>query len=1115
MVPKPPCPLVAIGGSAGSVEALIHFFEVMPEDCGIAFIVVVHMAPTQESLLSQLLQRRCALKVLMARDKLKISAGEVYVIPPGQVLTAQQGYLTLQPLSAFPGRPPVIDLLFASVASAGRDRALAGILFSGGDSDGTAGLQRIKQAGGYVMAQDPAEAQQDAMPRAAIDSGCTDAILRVSEMPARLLSALGSSAVPRQTPVRRDLKTELPHKLTAGETSLVRQALELMRLRTRRDFTCYRPSVVLRHLQRRMELHATGEDADYLQLLASDDTEPQALQRELLVSVTEFFRDAEAFEALATFLPTLFEGKDEADFVRVWVPACATGEEAYSIAMLLLEYAGTLAQPPGIQVIGCDLDGSAIEKARSGMYRASTAQRVGPARLTRFFQKEGDGYRVRRELRQIVMFAEHDVLWDQNFSRMDLISCRNLLIYLTTDGQRRMMEVFEQALTPQGLLFLGPVEGLRGLSKAFEPVSPRHRIYCRGDAPRALLPDSASLRKSLQAEQAAIGKASNARGNRASSEYNQLQNQLAQLQQKLRVSGGGSANGAAEKQQLQVISQELQATLEELEVNRQELRSMNAELTAVNQVLGEKLAELEQTNTDLSNLMNAAAIPMVFLNRELKIMRYTPRALDLFRLIPSDLGRVLSDLQNALVYPELMDDARNVLEGGDPIEHEVRETGGRWYLARVLPYHAPQDPRAGVVLTFFDITERKQASAALQASEERLRSFISATSESVYEMSADWQEMRSLEGKKFIATTDNPRRDWADAYIPDEEKERVWSAIQRAIAARGYFELEHRVVRIDGSTGWVFSRAIPLLDAQGNIVKWFGTASDITERKRTEEALHESEELYRSLFNSIDEGFCLIEVLFDAESKPVDYRFIEVNPAVARQIGIENVEQRWMRQIAPPHEEDWYQIFGRVALTGTPVRFEGAAQALGRYFDVYAFRVGEPGQRRVGVLFNDISTRKRADFALRASELRMRLALEATEMAYYVWYPEDDTTEADARMLSLFGLPAGASLKYGAGMATMVHPDDRARHQAMVRHALDPAGDGVLREELRIIGADGIERWLVFHSRTTFGGEPRQAMRLSGVVRDVTAQHLAMEDLRESAEQVWGYSRRSESAQSG
>ena len=821
-----PFPLVAIGGSAGSLDALLQLFERLPQDCGVAFIIVIHLVHNEQSLLPELLQRRCALTVERAQDNQAIRVNHVYVIPPGRLLRRQGAQLLAAPLARQQEHGSVIDILFSSVAEGGRG-ALAGILLSGAGSDGVAGLRQIKQAGGLTLAQDPGDAPQPGMPDSAIASGCVDAVAAAAQMPALLLAHFGLSTALRQPPAPAAVQYQ-HGALTAADTEFVHKALASLRRRTGRDFSGFRDNVLLRHVLRRMTLSGHEDRASYLQWLDVGPTEAEALMREMLVSVTGFFRDPEAFLALSSYLPALFSAKGPNEFVRVWVPACATGEEAYSIAMLLLEHARTLARPPGIQVFGSDLDLAAIEKARTGLYRSKLAAAVGPPRLARFFQREDGGYRVRRELRQIVLFAEHDVIRDPAFSNIDMVSCRNLLIYLSRESQAHMLDVFDSVLNQHGLLFLGPAESLARFNTSFQTLDAKHHIYQRDGAPQYRQASAGAIQRSLAMEQSTHGKAAQLREARESYSLNQLQEHLELLRQRLQQTVRQDLAFSAANQELQTITQELHATSEELEVNRQELRSMNAELSVVNLELSSKLQELEQANSDLNNLMNAAAIPMVFLDQELKIMRYTPSALELFRLQPADRGRALSDLRNDLEYPELMADAAQILHGKELIEREVRGRSGRWYVARILPYHAAQNRLGGVVLTFFDITERRQSELALQASEQKIRTFINATSDIVYEMSADWQEMRSLVGKDFIATTETPHRSWADDYIPEEEKPRVMAAIRKAIETRSNFELEHRVVRLDGSWGWVFSHAIPLFDEQGNIAKWFGAASEVT-----------------------------------------------------------------------------------------------------------------------------------------------------------------------------------------------------------------------------------------------------------------------------------------------
>lgn len=271
-----------------------------------------------------------------------------------------------------------------------------------------------------------------------------------------------------------------------------------------------------------------------------------------------------------------------------------------------------------------------------------------------------------------------------------------------------------------------------------------------------------------------------------------------------------------------------------------------------------------------------------------------------------------------------------------------------------------------------DATERKRAEDALRESEGRFRALVTASSDVVYRMNPDWSEMRQLRGKNFLADTEAPNRNWLQEYIHPDDQARVTEAIKEAIRTKSIFELEHHVLRADGSLGWTFSRATPLQDANGEIVEWFGAASDVTERKRAEQLLRESEENYRMLFDSIDEGFCTIEVLFNENNEPSDYRFLEVNPAFETQTGIKNGRGKRMREIAPQHEERWFQIYGKIALTGEPARFDNAAAQLHRWYDVHAFRVGDPRERKMAILFNDITERKRKEAALRESEERFQ-----------------------------------------------------------------------------------------------------------------------------------------------
>ena len=329
-----------------------------------------------------------------------------------------------------------------------------------------------------------------------------------------------------------------------------------------------------------------------------------------------------------------------------------------------------------------------------------------------------------------------------------------------------------------------------------------------------------------------------------------------------------------------------------------------------------------------------------------------PRAL-LDHVHPDDRAQVMAALQD--------------FYGGKPIGTlEYRVLGDdqreRWIETKwsVVPT-ADGEPLKSFA-TILDITEHKRAEKALRFSEERFRALVTASSDVIYRMSPDWREMHQLDGRNFLADTLAPKDSWLQEYIDPDDQARVMAVVNEAIRTKSFFEMEHQVRRIDGSLGWIFSHAIPMLDAEGEIVEWFGTAKDVTEHKRSEQALRESEDRYRTLFNSIDEGFCVIEMMFDGADNPVDYRFVEVNPTFEKQTGMIGATGKRMREFVPDHEAHWFELYGKAALTGEPIRFENKAIHLGnRWFDVYAFRIGGPDSRKVALLFNNITERKHAE----------------------------------------------------------------------------------------------------------------------------------------------------------
>lgn len=894
-------PMVGLGGSAGSIPALRAFFESVPLESGLTFVVVLHLAPDHHSTLPEMIQRWTKMSVRRAEHADAVKPNTVYVIPPGKHLTVSDGHLSLTDLDREQGRRVAVDLFFRSLADTHGPHAAA-IVLSGADGDGTLGIKRIKERGGLTIAQDPDEAEHAGMPRAAIATGMIDWVLKAADMPRRVVDYIAREKRLALPPEEGPQPAVAPRPSPSEPEAALREILVFLRTRTGRDFSYYKRATIVRRISRRMQVNGQEDTLAYLAFLRTHPGESGALLKDLLISVTNFFRDRDAFEAMRLRIPQLFEGKGSGDTVRVWVPACATGEEAYSIAMLLIEHARTLDSPPTLQVFGCDLDEDAVQFARAGVFPDAIAADISEERLRRFFVREHAGYRVRREVREIVLFAAHDLLKDAPFSRIDLISCRNLLIYLTRDAQTRVFEIFHFALKPDGLLFLGSSESVEDGSPLFRTLDKKNRIYARKSAARVGLPVPAGpstllvrqieqqfpaepakavkttvvvpppnfsqtaalsvvgsrisskdhdriswselhfklierfgppsilvnrdhdiqhisesagrflqmvggqpttnllrlVHPSLRVElRAALFRASQtgevaeafrvpfAEGGktcsvdirvspgkevladylvvtfepretgtladghppqtRAEPVVPHLERELEQIKAHLRDTveqyEASTEELKASNEELQAMNEELRSATEELETSREELQSINEELTTVNQELKSKVEELGHANSDLQNLMGATAIATVFLDREMRIMRFTTSAAPIFNLIPSDIGRPLSNLQHRVNYPEMQEDAERVIATLAPIEREVTGVGEAYYLARMLPYRTIEDRIAGVVLTFVDITERHRTQEALREHVEELMRFNQA---------AIGRETRMVELKKEV-----------------------------------------------------------------------------------------------------------------------------------------------------------------------------------------------------------------------------------------------------------------------------------------------------------------------------------------------------------------------------
>ena len=463
------CLIAALGASAGGLEAFEKFFARMPVDAGFAFVIVQHLSPDHPSALSELVGRFTRMPVEQVRDNTKVLPNRVYIIPPNSTLTIKNHILRVATPAEPRGRRTPIDSLFTSLAEDCGEKAVC-IVLSGTGTDGTLGLRAIKEHGGMALAQTIKSAKYDAILRSAIATGLVDHVLTVEEMPAKLL----------EYAAHLRLLNGKAHGTRRQLGSHLFRICEILRRRTGHDFSQYKENTVTRRLDRRMKALQIEDVEKYVKVLEDQPGETDRLFKDLLIGVTQFFRDPAAFDVLAReVIPKLFEGKAPSEQVRVCVVGCASGEEAYSIAILLCEHASTLNQPPEIQIFATDIDERGLDTARKGRYPAGVAENVSPERLERFFIKEEGSYQVSRALRQMCIFSNHSFLKDPPFSRLDLISCRNVLIYLEAALQQKLLPLFHYALRPGGYLFFGLSENVTSNPDLFRAIGKKHRIFLR------------------------------------------------------------------------------------------------------------------------------------------------------------------------------------------------------------------------------------------------------------------------------------------------------------------------------------------------------------------------------------------------------------------------------------------------------------------------------------------------------------------------------------------------------------------------------------------------------------------------------------------------------------
>ena len=710
-------PVVGIGASAGGLEAVTQLLGGLLPDPGMAFVVIQHLDPDHESMLTELLSRATNLPVREAQEGMRVEPSHVYVIPRNASVFISAGLLKLTPRQKEIGKYLPVDRFLYSLAEDQKSKAI-GVILSGTASDGALGVRAVKAEGGITFAQDENSAKFSGMPQSAIATGCVDFVLSPQKIAQEL------AALSRHPYVRRSQPAGTTDAAPEEADSL-NGIFRLLRSVTRVDFAHYKPATIRRRVSRRMAVHRIEHIGEYARFLSDHPEETARLYEDLLISVTEFFRDAPAFLALQTkVFPRLLSNRPANSPVRIWVTGCSSGEEVYSIAICLLEAVAEGGAEFEIQIFGSDISDRAIERARAGIYPLDIRQHVSPDRLERFFVKREAGYQINKRIRELCVFAKQDLIKDPPFSRLDLISCQNVLIYLGVPLQRTVLSVLHYALKPGGFLLLGESESLGALETFFEPQDKKVKLYTKkltGPVPRpepavAVLGDTGPslphqdpsdqfvlkpygppgvvINKKMELKASRKGKAP-ARGRSRS----QMAADVVTINEELR-----SAN-----EEIQSSNEELQSTNEELQSSKEELQASNEELLTVNEEMRNRNIELTQTNNDLLNLFSNVNTPIVMVTNDLRIRRFTPAAERVMNLIPADVGRPFSDINLGLVGENLEQEVRDVVETLAPRDRVVQDRVGCWHLLRIRPYRTSDNRIDGAVVVLVDINELKRS----------------------------------------------------------------------------------------------------------------------------------------------------------------------------------------------------------------------------------------------------------------------------------------------------------------------------------------------------------------------------------------------------------------------
>ena len=963
--------IACVGASAGGIEATTTLLGALDPDTGVAFVLIQHLDPMHKTMLAEIFGRATPMQVVIASDRQEVLPNRIYVIPPGKSMVIGEGMLQLAPRTELRGQHRPVDHFLRSLAEEHGHKSIA-IILSGMGSDGSLGLEEIKAAGGITFAQDNS-AEQSSMPRHASATGCVDAVLSPAAIAAEI------NRIARHPVVRRDMAlVPEDHSREAFD-----RIIAILRDSSDVDFSNYKRNTLHRRIARRMVLHRFDNLDQYAQFLTDSPAEAEALYQDVLINVTSFFRDPQAYDALKEkVFPELTSERSRHEPVRVWALGCSTGEEAYSIAMAYTEFAEASGRRVPLQVFATDLNSAGIERARTGVYPKSIEQDVDAERLRRFFIDIDGSYRICKPIRDMCIFARQNLLADPPFSRIDLVACRNVLIYLQPVLQQRLIPMLHYALRGRGFLWLGMSETIGSYADLFEMQDARYKVYRRKEAalrarapvpitprevtipparpllPRAvassdalreadrvlaaryappgvvvgadmdivqfrgdtspyltLLPGRPSfhllkmareglglpLRRAIQGarregvpvreegvpvpngehpreisieviplteersegavlvlfdeyralrppvviEADAAGPPSTGAGD-AEQEIARLRQELAGLKEYLQsmVEQHDASNEELQSanEEVQSANEELQSINEELETSKEEIQSSNEELATVNDELQNRNLELSLSNNDMVSLLASVNMAIVMLGRDLRIRRLTPAAEKVLNLIPTDVGRPISDIKLPIDLPDLESLLADVVDTVTAHEREVRDRSGRWYLLRARAYRTTENRIDGAVLMLIDIDLHKRTELALGETESRFALLADSAPVLIWVM--DLQELREINRayRDFVGVEDSTlaRSAWV-AFIHPDDRDAYLALYRERCAHREPFESQFRLRRADGEYRWMKSVAAPRTTGSGEFLGYVGCSFDISDLKSAETALRDAD----------------------------------------------------------------------------------------------------------------------------------------------------------------------------------------------------------------------------------------------------------------------------------